>query len=98
MGLALGAEEHSFLGLAGVGDVIAGGSHANNPKYLLGKEIGAGRRIRDSEVAELEAVLIFAHQNGVEMPLTQAVIAIATGKIKVRLAIDMLMRRSATEE
>ena len=98
LGLALGAEEHSFLGLAGVGDVIACGSHMKNPKYLLGRDLGAGKKIKESTVAELKAILHFANQLDIEMPLTESVVAIAVGKLKVRLAIDMLMRRSATEE
>jgi glycerol-3-phosphate dehydrogenase (NAD(P)+) len=98
LGLAIGAEEHSFLGLAGVGDVIACGSHSENPKYDLGRQLGIGKSIPDSITKELEAILDFAKLHNVEMPLTEAVVAIALGKLKVRLAIDMLMRREATEE
>ena len=43
-------------------------------------------------------MLRLAARHGVEMPLTTALAAIFSGKIRPRLAIDMLMRRDATKE
>ena len=37
-------------------------------------------------------------RNGVNLPLTEAVAAIASGKVSARLALDALMRREATSE
>jgi glycerol-3-phosphate dehydrogenase len=48
--------------------------------------------------AEARALLERASRSGVELPLTAAIAEIAAGRLKPRLAIDALMRRSATAE
>ncbi len=98
LGASLGAEDRTFAGLAGVGDLIAAGSHPDNPGYAAGKAIGSGRPAPAGLADEVGAVLRLAARRGVEMPLTTALAAIFSGKLKPRLAIDMLMRRDATRE
>ena len=98
LGASLGAEDRTFAGLAGVGDLIAAGSHPDNPGYAAGKAIGSGRPAPAGLADEVGAVLRLAARRGVEMPLTTALAAIFSGKLKPRLAIDMLMRREATRE
>jgi glycerol-3-phosphate dehydrogenase (NAD(P)+) len=98
LGAALGAEDRTFAGLAGVGDLIAAGSHPDNPGYAAGLAIGQGRPAPAGLAEEVGAVLRLAARRSVEMPLTTALAAIFSGKLKPRLAIDMLMRREATSE
>jgi glycerol-3-phosphate dehydrogenase (NAD(P)+) len=98
LGAALGAEDRTFAGLAGVGDLIACGSHPDHPGYAPGQTIGRGRPSPAGLADEVSAVLRLAARHGIEMPLTTALAAIFSGKLKPRLAIDMLMRREATSE
>ena len=98
LGAALGAEDRTFAGLAGVGDLIACGSHPEHPGYATGQIIGRGRPAPAGLADEVSAILQLAGRYGVEMPLTTALAAIFSGKLKPRLAIDMLMRREATSE
>jgi len=98
LGAALGAEDRTFAGLAGVGDLIACGSHPDHPGYATGQTIGRGRPAPAGLADEVSAVLRLAERHGIEMPLTTALAAIFSGKLKPRLAIDMLMRREATSE
>ncbi len=96
LGKVLGAEEHSFLGLAGVGDIVANGT--KNPKYKIGRSLGSSKQIQAEDISDLQSLLTLAETHNVELPLTKAIIAMAKGKLEPRLALDILMRRAATEE
>lgn len=96
LGKVLGADEHSFLGLAGVGDIIANGTE--NPKYKTGRALGSSGRIDDQSLSELQALLTLAENNKVELPLAKAILAMAKGQLEPRLALDLLMRRAPTAE
>lgn len=98
LGAALGAKDRTFAGLAGVGDLVAAASHPDHPGYKAGRQIVAGNAPGPAVLEASSAILSLAARSGVEMPLTQAVAAIAAGKLQPRLAMDMLMRREAKDE
>lgn len=98
LGAALGAQDRTFAGLAGVGDLVAAASHPKHPGYAAGGRLVRGEAVDAQLVGAAGAILSLAQRNGVEMPMTQAIAAIAGGKLKPRLAMDMLMRREATAE
>ena len=97
LGLALGAQAQTFSGLAGVGDLVACGSHPKHPRYQDGRAMvisGSSTRI----ASLCEGLLKMAAQHEVELPISEALQQISTGKLEARLAIDMLMRRAARHE
>jgi glycerol-3-phosphate dehydrogenase (NAD(P)+) len=98
LGAALGADEATFSGLAGVGDLVACGNHPEHPGYLAGRDIVQKPGRRDGVMRDARGMLALAARNGVTLPLTEAVAAIAAGRLQPRQAIDMLMRREATSE
>ncbi len=98
LGERLGAKSSTFSGLAGVGDLVSCGSLKTHRGYAAGRELGVGRGISRSRLEELQALTRMAEKAGVELPLTEAVTAIALGKVRPRIAIDMLMRRKAIDE
>ena len=98
LGAALGATDKTFAGLAGVGDLVACGSHPAHPGYAAGLALGRGKPTPPRLRQELGAVLKLAARTQIELPLTTALAAVLDGKIKARLAVDMLMRREATAE
>ena len=97
LGASLGADPHTFAGLAGMGELVAAGSHSAHPGFQAGQRLSRGGR-EPGVLAESQAILSLAKRKGVEMPLTSAVAAIAAGQLDVRRAIDMLMRRDARAE
>lgn len=98
LGAALGANPLTLSGLSGVGDLMSSASHPDSPTYAAGLRIGRTGR-PDPEIARLAgALLALAGGQKVRLPLTEAVAAIALGKLQPRLAIDALMRREATAE
>ncbi len=97
LGAALGADQHTFAGLAGMGDLVA----------TCGEHLGRGKAPADvaastTQVAEgtksAEPVLKLAHAHGVEMPITQVVAGVLHGEIAVGQAAVLLTSRSAKPE
>ena len=98
LGVALGAHAQTFSGLAGVGDLVTCASSINHPGMAAGLALARGQAASSHIVGEAKSMLALADRHKVEMPLTEAVVAIATGKMRPRLAFDALMRRSARSE
>lgn len=98
LGAALGAQDRTFAGLAGLGDLVAAASHPQHPGYRAGGQLVRGEQPPADLREAAEAILTLAASQGVEMPMTQAIAAIASGKLKPRIALDMLMRRDPRGE
>lgn len=98
LGRTLGADAETFRGLAGVGDLIAAASLPDHPGTAAGLRLARGGAADPDTRGRSEAVVALGRRQGVELPLVEAVAAITSGKLKPRLAIDMLMRREATAE
>ena len=98
LGLALGAQAQTFSGLAGVGDLVTCASSSEHPGMAAGRSVSRGGSLSTDMLNETKSVLALARRAGVDMPLTQAVVAICTGELRPRLAFDELMRRSARAE
>ena len=93
----MGATSHTFSGLAGVGDLVACGSHPKHPRYRDGRLlVQSGHSTRIASLCD--ALLKMAGNHDVELPITQAMHQISLGQLEARLAIDMLMRRAAGQE
>ncbi len=107
LGLALGAQAETFMGLSGLGDLVltATGDLSRNRK--VGLLLAAGKRLPDI-LAELghvsegvysaATVLRRADSLGVDMPITRAVVAVLTGKCSPEQAMALLMSRQARAE
>ena len=98
LGIALGTDPHTFSGLAGMGDLVACGSLPSHPGFLAGRQL-ADNQITDPKlITEIEPIVQLAEDSQSSLPLITAVLAMLKGEIQPRLAIDQLMRRSATAE
>ena len=93
LGRAYGAQDNTFFGMAGVGDVVACSSSKTHKYYVAGRDLGAGRGIPITRLETLQALCKLGDDKQIELPLTKALTAIALGKLRPRLALDMLMRR-----
>ena len=85
LGAALGADQHTFAGLAGMGDLVATCSSPLSRNRTFGEKLGRGMRLDDiiantNQVAEgvttSKSVLELAEAHSVEMPITQVVAAV----------------------
>lgn len=107
LGLAIGGDPMTFSGLAGIGDLVATCSSKQSRNKAVGLELGRGRAIADviaskRTVAEgirsSASVLDLAHRYGVEMPITEQVVAVCHEGRSVEIALTHLMSRSNRSE
>lgn len=106
-GVALGARAETFMGLAGVGDLIltCTGELSRNRRIglLLGRGVPLAQALEQiGHVAEgvwsASAVAVRAQACGVEMPLTQSVCAVLEGRLAPRAALERLLARDPRRE
>lgn len=107
LGLALGARAETFLGLAGVGDLVltCTDNQSRNRRFglLLGQDIGiteAEQQIGQVVEGKYNAsqVCTIAQQRHIEMPICEQINALLQGKINPRQAVQNLMSRPPKEE
>jgi glycerol-3-phosphate dehydrogenase (NAD(P)+) len=107
LGVALGAQAETFMGLSGLGDLVLTATGDLSRNRRVGLLLAQGHRLSEvtaslGHVAEgvrcAAAVLARAESLGVEMPITQCVVALLAQKITAVQAVDMLMRRDPRRE
>jgi glycerol-3-phosphate dehydrogenase (NAD(P)+) len=107
LGTAMGAEESTFAGLAGIGDLVVTCMSAHSRNRYLGEQIGKGRPLADIEsememvaegVSTTRSVMELSSRLTVEMPITEAVYKILFENKKPEEAVYELMTRSAKFE
>jgi glycerol-3-phosphate dehydrogenase (NAD(P)+) len=107
LGVAQGANEQTFLGLSGVGDLIATGGSRLSRNYRVGHALGQGRTLADileelGQVAEgvptTRVLRELAERSGVEMPLCSALSALLFDNRAPVEVIRELMMRPPKEE
>jgi glycerol-3-phosphate dehydrogenase (NAD(P)+) len=107
LGAALGADQHTFAGLAGMGDLVATCSSPLSRNRTFGEKLGRGVPMAEvmantNQVAEgvksSKSVLELAASRSVEMPITEVVAAVMYDGLDVGEAAQMLASRSAKPE
>lgn len=107
LGVALGANPKTFMGLAGLGDVVATCASAKSRNSAVGVRLGRGESIQEitqsmSMVAEgvrsSLSVLQLAQRCKIEMPITEQVAAVCEGSISATDALGQLMSRAIKSE
>ena len=107
LGVAMGAKEPTFSGLSCLGDLVTTCISPMGRNRSFGERIGRGQSAAESlsatesvveGAATCQSVLMLAKQHNIEMPLTQAVVAVITGEKTVKDATHDLMCRSLKTE
>jgi glycerol-3-phosphate dehydrogenase (NAD(P)+) len=107
LGLALGARVDTFMGLSGLGDLVltATGDLSRNRK--VGQLLAQGLSLQQAvdslgHVAEgvysARTVVQRARQLGVDMPISEAVVALLDGQLQPAQAVAALMARDPKDE
>ncbi len=102
LGLALGAEPPTFLGLAGVGDLIATCMSPLSRNHTFGVKLGRGLSV-DQATAEMkqttegvkscQAIYALAQQHGVDVPIVEQVVAVVRdGQPATEVAVKLMSR------
>lgn len=107
LGLALGARPETLAGLSGLGDLILTCNSPQSRNMSLGMALGQGKTLEEilgsrhsvSEgVFSATAVVELAAKHGIEMPISEAVAGIVTGRLNVDEAILSLLTRPFKSE
>ncbi|NYH53645.1 MULTISPECIES: NAD(P)H-dependent glycerol-3-phosphate dehydrogenase [Nocardiopsis] len=107
LAVALGADEHTLSGLAGMGDLVATCSSPLSRNRTFGEKLGAGKTL-EQVVAETkqtaegvkssESVLELGWANGVDLPITEAVVKMMHHDLSPAEALVAFMARTAKPE
>ena len=107
LGIALGAQAHTFAGLAGVGDLIATCVSKHSRNRWAGEQLGKGRSLEDilqetkmvvEGVRATQIAYKLAQVHKIDMPITSKLYEVLYEKKKARTAIKELMKRDHTKE
>ncbi|GAA0497463.1 NAD(P)H-dependent glycerol-3-phosphate dehydrogenase [Streptomyces stramineus] len=107
LGLAMGADAHTFAGLAGMGDLVATCSSPLSRNHTFGTNLGRGMTLTETiavtrqtaeGVKSCESVLDLARRHDVDMPITETVVEIVHEGKPPLVALKELMSRSAKPE
>jgi glycerol-3-phosphate dehydrogenase (NAD(P)+) len=107
LGVALGGHPLTFLGLAGIGDLVVTCHSPDSRNRHVGEQLAAGRSLDEitaamHSVAEgvqsCSAVLALGQRAAVELPICQHVRLVLDGDLTVTDAVSALLHREATSE
>jgi len=107
LGVRLGAEEKTFAGLTGIGDLIVTCTSMHSRNRRCGIMIGEGVNPKEATqrvgmVVEgmftTEAAYDLAMRTGVEMPITESIYNVINEKAAPKDAVNSLMRRERKHE
>jgi len=107
LGVALGAKPETFMGLSGLGDLVLTATGDLSRNRQVGLLLAQGMSLEQAvtslgHVAEgvysARTVHLRAEQLGVDMPITQAVVALLDGRLKAFDAVQVLMGRGPRGE
>jgi len=97
LGRACGARAETLAGLSGLGDLILTCSSPQSRNFALGIALGRGEQPARDKLAEgafTAPVLVeLAASQNVDMPVSQAVAAILSGRVTIDAAIESLLTR-----
>lgn len=107
LGVAMGANPLTFIGLSGVGDLIVTGTSVHSRNWRAGNALGKGQKLADvlanmgmvvEGVATCKAAYELAQQRSVDMPITRAIYNVLYEDCDIKTEIAYLMRRSGKPE
>ena len=107
LGVALGGSPLTFIGLAGMGDLVATCMSTQSRNRYVGAQLGMGRHIDDvitemhmvaEGVKTSRAVVALARRLELELPITEQVAAVVKGEKTAADVIPALMQRQMRAE
>jgi len=107
LGAALGADQYTFAGLAGLGDLVATCSSPLSRNRTFGEKLGRGRSVEEisagtRQIAEgvksCQSILDLATRHGVKVPIVEHVAAVVNARMKPHEMLASLMSRVAKPE
>ncbi|HJE14693.1 MAG TPA: NAD(P)H-dependent glycerol-3-phosphate dehydrogenase [Lapidilactobacillus dextrinicus] len=107
LGVKMGANPLTFMGLSGIGDLIVTCTSVNSRNWRCGNALGEGQPLAEvlanmgmvvEGVGTAEAVHELSQQMAVEMPISEAIYQVLYEEADLRAEITKLMHRDARNE
>ncbi len=107
LGASLGGQPETFMGLAGLGDLVLTCTDDQSRNRRLGLALGRGEGLDEALVQIAQAVEgvksapeigQLARQQGVEMPITEQVCRVLRGECSAQAAVEALLGREPKAE
>jgi glycerol-3-phosphate dehydrogenase (NAD(P)+) len=107
LAVSMGADEHTLAGLAGMGDLVATCASPLSRNRTFGEMLGRGMTLQQAEaearqtaegVKSAPSILDLARRHDVDMPITEAVVAMMHEGLPPAEALVRFMSRTAKPE
>jgi glycerol-3-phosphate dehydrogenase (NAD(P)+) len=107
LGVALGADPHTFSGLAGLGDLVATCSSPLSRNRSVGEHLGRGMSVEAALAATTttaegvmssKSILELAHKHDIEVPIIEVVVSVLYEQMQPGDGVARLMGRTAKAE
>jgi glycerol-3-phosphate dehydrogenase (NAD(P)+) len=107
LGTALGGQRDTFMGLAGLGDLILTCTDDQSRNRRFGRALGQGISSQQAQTAIQQViegistareVMRLAHQHQIEMPIVEQVNAVLQGDCNPNEAVQILLSREPKQE
>ena len=98
----MGGRAETLAGLSGLGDITLSCSSPQSRNFAYGQAMGRGDPLEGMKLAEgtftASVALKIANEAGVDVPITQAIVAVLDGKVNAQEAVDSLLNRPLKRE
>jgi glycerol-3-phosphate dehydrogenase (NAD(P)+) len=107
LGLALGAKRETFMGLAGVGDLVLTATDDQSRNRRLGLALGRGLTLAAAKqqigqsiegIRNAQTVYELCQRHQVEMPITEVLRRVLADELSGKEALSVLLARQARDE
>jgi glycerol-3-phosphate dehydrogenase (NAD(P)+) len=107
LGVAMGADAQTFMGLTGLGDLVLTATGDLSRNRNVGLQLAQGKTLADAlaalgHVAEgvrsAQSAVVLAEKHQIEMPITRAVAAVLEGRLAPKDAVMQLLSRDVKAE
>ncbi|MCJ1995589.1 NAD(P)H-dependent glycerol-3-phosphate dehydrogenase [Lactococcus piscium] len=107
LGVAMGANPMTYIGLSGVGDLIVTGTSIHSRNWRAGDALGRGEKIADIEanmgmviegVSTTKVAYELAQMLKIDMPIVNAIYSVIYEGAEIKDSIIQLMRREGRPE
>jgi glycerol-3-phosphate dehydrogenase (NAD(P)+) len=107
LGVALGADQMTFSGLAGLGDLVATCTSPLSRNHSVGAHLGRGMSVDDALAATTttaegvkssKSILELARKHDIDVPITEVVVSVLYEHMRPRDGVARLMNRAAKPE
>ena len=99
---AMGGARETLTGLSGFGDLVLTCTSDHSRNFRFGRSLGRDEAFDASVTVEgsatAEAVCDLAEREGLDLPISRAVMQLVTGRLRVAEVMDMLLARPLKEE